>query len=225
MIVAVADPVSPPVQRSPILGHLASSHAVLSFSSRNLDLIAAHLSPLGITIFISSGLGFGAFLVPTSTEYPSGLELEFVMKSTRLGPPMDRWLHRAASVGVAGADNFLAAASVDDKLWFRKVASVSVAGSDNSETAAASIEELRTWWPANPITIPQISEILHHQSIQCKNADGVSLECVELYRYVLGAPETENQEQKKTCNLKPWKTLAIEGFIRLLQQASIPVPS
>jgi hypothetical protein len=66
---------------------------------------------------------------------------------------------------------------------------------------------------------------LHHQSIQCKNADGVSLECVELYRYVLGAPETENQEQKKTCNLKPWKTLAIEGFIRLLQQASIPVPS
>jgi hypothetical protein len=73
-----------------------------------------------------------------------------------------------------------------------------------------------------------MSEILHHQSIQCKNADGVSLECVEcveLYRYVLGAPETENQEQKKTCNLKPWKTVAIERFIGLLQQASITVPS
>jgi hypothetical protein len=111
-----------------------------------LDLIAAYLSPPGITIFIHSGLGFGAFLVPTSTEYPSELELELVMKSMRLGPPLDRWLRRAASVGVAGADNSVAAASVDNKLWLRRVASVGGAGSDNSETDAASIEELRTWW-------------------------------------------------------------------------------
>jgi hypothetical protein len=59
-----------------------------------------------------------------------------------------------------------------------------------------------------------MSEILHHQSIQCKNADGMSLECVEcveLYRYVLGAPETENQEQKKNMQSETLENIGYRG--------------
>lgn len=110
-MVAVAVPVSPPVQHSPILGHRASSQTVFSFNSRNFDLIALYLSPPGTTIFIQSGFGRGFFLVPTSTEYPSGAELECVMKSTKLGPPFASLSRNELRAGVAGVDNSLVVAA------------------------------------------------------------------------------------------------------------------
>ena len=71
MMVAVAVPVSPPVQHSPIFGHFASSHTVWRLRSLSFALIAVYFSPPGITLFIQCGFGIGFFFVPTSTEYTS----------------------------------------------------------------------------------------------------------------------------------------------------------
>jgi hypothetical protein len=82
IMVAVAFDLSEPPQQSPMLGHLASSQTVCSFSPRRSSLILVNDAPVGIFVFKNEGSrGWEAF--PKMTVSTSGPART---KSSRPGP-------------------------------------------------------------------------------------------------------------------------------------------